>query len=219
MARAKDAVTPRIDAVVLTGLAEGLLADLETGADLDGLAFEGLELGGLDLERLVLDGCALTGCTADGARFDRARLLECVVTRLTAPTFRAAGATLRDVRITDTRIGAAELHDGEWQRVEIDGSRIDYLNLSGSELEDVRIADCTLGDLDLRGATVRRMSLTGCRIGTMSVAEARLTALDLRGCDLERIDGGRHLAGAILAEEQLPRFAPLLAEALGIVVA
>jgi uncharacterized protein YjbI with pentapeptide repeats len=219
MARAKDAVTPRIDPVVLRDLAEGLLADLEVGADLDGLAFEGLDLDGLDLERLVLDGCALTGCTADGARLDRARLLECIVTRLTAPTFRAAGAMLRDVHITDTRIGAAELYDGEWQRVGIEGSRIDYLNLAGSELEDVRITDCTIGDLDLRGAAVQRMSLTGCRIGTLAVAEARLTALDLRGCDLERIDGGRHLAGAILAEEQLPRFAPLLAEALGVVVA
>ena len=219
MARVKDAVTPRIDPVVLRDLAEGLLTDLEPGADLDGLAFEGLDLDGLDLERLVLDGCTVTGCTADGARLDRARLLECIVTRLTAPTFRAAGAMLRDVHITDTRIGAAELYDGEWQRVGIEGSRIDYLNLAGSELEDVRITDCTIGDLDLRGAAVQRMSLTGCRIGTLTVAEARLTALDLRGCDLERIDGGRHLAGAILAEEQLPRFAPLLAEALGVVVA
>jgi uncharacterized protein YjbI with pentapeptide repeats len=219
MARPKDAVTPRIDEVALTGLAEGLLADLEPGADLDGLAFDGLDLDGLDLPRLALDGCALTGCTADGARLDLARLLECVVTRLTAPSVRAAGATFRDVRITDTRIGAAELYDAEWQRVAIEGSRIDYLNLSGGDLEDVRLTDCTVGDLDLRGAGVRRMSLRGCRIGTLSVAEARLTALDLRDCDLERIDGGRHLAGAILAEEQLPRFAPLLAEALGVVVA
>jgi uncharacterized protein YjbI with pentapeptide repeats len=218
VARPKDTVTPRIDEVVLTGLAEGLLADLEPAANLDGLAFEGLDLDGRELERLVLDGCALTACTADGARLDRARVLGCAVTRLTAPSLRGAGATLRDVRIHDTRIGAAELFDGEWQRVALDGSRIDYLNLSGGDLEDVRFADCTIGDLDLRGATVRRMSLTGCRVGTLSVAEARLTALDLRGCDLERIDGARHLAGAILAEEQLPRFAALLAEALGVVV-
>jgi formate/nitrite transporter FocA (FNT family) len=31
--------------------------------------------------------------------------------------------------------------------------------------------------------------------------------------------GAAHLAGAILSEEQLPRFAPLLAEAVGVTVA
>lgn len=219
MARPKDAVTPRIDDVVLGDLAEGLRGDLEAGAALDGLRFTDLDLGSTDLERLVLEGCALLDCTADGARLDRARLLDCVATHLTAATLRAAGATLRDVRIERSRIGAAELFDGEWQRVVLETSRIDYLNLSGGRLEDVRITDCTIGDLDLRGCAVQRMALTGCRIGTLSLAGARLTALDLRGADLEALDGGAALAGSILAEEQLPRFAPLLAEALGIVVA
>jgi uncharacterized protein YjbI with pentapeptide repeats len=218
MARAKDAVTPRIDPVVLPDLAEGLLADLEVGADLDGLAFEGLDLDGLDLERLVLDGCALTGCTADGARLDRARLLECIVTRLTAPTFRAAGAMLRDVHISDSRIGAAELYDGEWQRVGIEGSRIDYLNLGGSTLSDVRFAHSTFGDVDLRGAAATRVAFPGCRIRTLSVKDARLDSVDLRGADIERIDGAANLAGAVIDEEQLLRLAPLLAQALAIVV-
>ncbi|MGN6741990.1 MAG: pentapeptide repeat-containing protein [Amnibacterium sp.] len=217
MARPKDAVTPRIDEVVLGPLADGVLGDLEAGAALDGLRFEGVELAG-DLERLVLEGCALEQCAAEGARLDRARLLDCVVTRLTAPTLRAALATLRDVRIEASRIGAAELFDGEWQRVVVEASRVDYLNLSGCRLEDVRLTDCTIGDLDLRGCTVQRMALSGCRIGTLSLAEARLTALDLRGAELEALDGAASLAGAMLAEEQLPRFAPLLAEALGIVV-
>jgi uncharacterized protein YjbI with pentapeptide repeats len=218
MVRRPDATTPRIEPVVLGELAEGLAGDLEAGANVDGLRFTGVALDGLGLERLVLDGCALDGCTAGDAHLDRARLLGCVVSRLTAPALRAAGAVLRDVHITGSRIGAAELFHPEWQRVAIDGSRIDYLNLSGGRLDDVAITDCTIGDLDLRGSTVQRMSLTGCRIGTLSLAEARLTALDLRGAELERIDGGSSLAGAILAEEQLPRFAALLAEALGIVV-
>jgi uncharacterized protein YjbI with pentapeptide repeats len=219
MVRSKDTIRPRIDEVVLDGLAEGLRGELRAGESLDGLRFADLELDGLDLERLVLDGCEIAGCTADDARLDRARLLECVVTRLGAPTLRAAGATFRDVRIADSRIGAAELFEAEWQRVAMEGSRIDYLNLSGGTLEDVRLTDCTIGDLDLRGCTVQRMALPGCRIGTLSVAEARLEALDLRGADLGGVDGARHLGGALVDDAQLLRLAPLLAEAIGIVVA
>ena len=47
---------------------------------------------------------------------------------------------------------------------------------------------------------------------------ARLEHLDLRGADLDRIDSATHLAGAIVSTDQLPRFAPLLAEALRIAV-
>ena len=80
----------------------------------------------------------------------------------------------------------------------------------------MRFTDCTIGDLDLRGATVRRTAFVGTRVRELSVHGARLEHLDLRGADLDRIDSARSLTGAIVSTDQLPRFAPLFAEALGV---
>ena len=78
--------------------------------------------------------------------------------------------------------------------------------------------DCTIGELDLRGGSAVRVALEGCRIGTLSVAESRLDALDLRGAELDRIDGVLGLRGAVVSGSQLPRLAPLFAEALGVTI-
>ena len=56
------------------------------------------------------------------------------------------------------------------------------------------------------------------RVRELSALDARIEHLDLRGADLDGVVGVRSLAGATISTDQLPRFAPLLADALGIVV-
>jgi uncharacterized protein YjbI with pentapeptide repeats len=218
MARTRDTRSPRLQPVVVPALVDGEVTELTAGAARDGERFADISLTGADLTDLVLDGCELTAVEVDGALLDGARLVDSVLDRLTASSVRAARSTWRDVRLGGSRIGAAEFFDAEWLRVEVSGSRIDYLNLSGADLTDVRFADCTIGDLDLRGAKAKRVDVPGCRIGTLSLKDAALDGVDLRGAEIDRIDGAAHLAGVVLDESQLLRFAPLLAEALGIVV-
>jgi uncharacterized protein YjbI with pentapeptide repeats len=184
------------------------------GARLDGERFVHLQLG--DLRGLVLDGCELVESTGDDVRLDGGRLLESVLDRLNVTTLTAKGSLWRDVRITGSRVGAAEWFDVEWRAVELIGCRIGYLNLAGGRLQDVRFTDCVLDELDLRAAEVRRVVLEGCRVGTLSVAEARLEHVDLTGAELGSVDRADGLRGAVLDDAQLAALAPLMADALGI---
>ena len=133
-------------------------------------------------------------------------------------TLRAARIMMRDVRLEGCRLGAAEWFDGGLTRLELVGCRIDYLGLADATLEDVRFVGCTIGDLDLRGATIRRTALVDSTVCELSMRGARTEHLDLRGADLDGIDDASGLAGTILSTDQLPRFAPLLAEALRVTI-
>jgi hypothetical protein len=74
-------------------------------------------------------------------------------------------------------------------------------------------------ELDLGGAEVTRLALPGCRVGVLDVSRARLTDLDLRGAEFSTITGVESLRGAIISEEQVAEFAPLLAATLGVRIA
>lgn len=219
MARGRDETTPRIDPLVLAGLTAGDPEALVAGAQRDGERFERVRLDVGDLSGLALDGCEVHDVQGDEVLLDGARLLESVLDRITVTALRAKGTVWRDVRVTGSRIGAAEWYDGDWRSVELIGCRIGYLNLAGSRLRDVRFTDCVLDELDLRAAEVRRAAFDGCRIGTLSVAEARLEHVDLSAAELAAVDRADGLRGAVLDPSQLTVLAPLLADALGIRVA
>jgi uncharacterized protein YjbI with pentapeptide repeats len=213
----RDATTPRLTPVLLPQLED---AHGFAGRDrLDALRLADVDASGAQLTGVVVDECLLQAVTLDDARLDGARIVDSVLDGVTATALRAARLTLRDVRIEHCRFGAAEWFEAGLSRVEFIGCRIDYLGLTDATLEDVWFVDCTVGDLDLRGATVRRTAVVGSRIRELSVHGARLEHLDLRGADLDGIDDAVGLSGAIVSTDQLARFAPLFAEALGLTVA
>jgi uncharacterized protein YjbI with pentapeptide repeats len=214
----RDAAAPRIVPVVLPELTEGSADDLVAGARIDGLRVRGVDAAGRGLQDLVVDESLLESVVLDGAVLDGARVVDSVLEAVTATAVRGARLVLRDVRLEGCRFGAAEWFEAELSRVELVGCRIDYLALADGRLEDVRLVDCTVGDLDLRGAAVRRVAVVDSRVRELSVRGARLEHLDLRGADLDGVDDPRGLAGAILSTDQLPRFAPLFAEALGVTI-
>jgi len=215
----RDTTAPRIGPLTLPGLQEGSREDLVGGARVDGLRIDGADASGAALHDLVVDESLLRAVVLDDAVLDGARIVDSVLESVTATALRGARMTLRDVRLDACRFGAAEWFESGLTRVELVGCRIDYLALADGALEDVRFTDCTIGDLDLRGATVRRVAVVGSRVRELSLRGARLEHLDLRGADLDGVDDPRALSGAILSIDQLPRFAPLLAEALGITIA
>ncbi|MBW4042413.1 MAG: pentapeptide repeat-containing protein [Acidobacteria bacterium] len=213
----RDATTPRLSPVVLPPLGD---ADgFEDRDRFDGLRLADVDASGVQLTGAVFDECLLQAVTLDDARLDGARIVDSVLDGVTATSLRAARLTSRDVRIEHCRLGAAEWFEADLRRVEFIGCRIDYLGLTDATLEDVRFIDCTIGDLDLRGATVRRTAIVASRVRELSVHGAHIEHLDLRGADLDGIDHASGLSGAIISTDQLPRFAPLFAEALGLTVA
>jgi uncharacterized protein YjbI with pentapeptide repeats len=215
VARRRDESTPRIDPLVLPALEPGDPGALAAAARLDGQRLEHVHLDD-DLRGLVLDGCEVSDALGDEVHLDGGRLLESVLDRLNITTLTAKGSVWRDVRVTGSRIGAAEWFDVEWRAIELIGCRIGYLNLAGARLQDVRFTDCVLDELYLRAAELRRATFEGCRIGTLSVAEARLEHVDLTGAELGGVDRADGLRGAMLDDPQLAVLAPLLADALGI---
>jgi uncharacterized protein YjbI with pentapeptide repeats len=215
MAR-RDPGAPRIDPVVLPALDAGERDALGPGVRVDATRFTGFDASGTSLAGAVVDECLLEDLRLDDAVLDGARIVDGVLDGVTATRLRGAGLALRDVRIEGCRFGAAEWFEAELDRVELVGCRIDYLALTDARLTDVRLTDCTVGDLDLRGATARRVAFVGSRVRELSVRDARLEHLDLRGAELDGVDDARSLAGAVISADQLPRFAPLLAESIGL---
>lgn len=191
-------VAPQAPDIAVSDLEDGTLTELFDGADLDRLRLRDLSgdeasLRGASIRETLLDQPALT-------------------------TLRAGRGHWKDVRVHAGRIGVLEVYDSEWRSVELEGSRLAYVNLRGADVADLALRECHVDELDLGEASLRRVSLAGSRIGRLGLRGARLESFDLRGATVEAIDGVESLRGAVLSPMQLMDLAPLLADALGIVV-
>lgn len=187
---------PRIDALP-ADLDDGDPAELTQNADLETVRFDGLSVTELDLRS--------------------ARLREVELDQVNLPVVRAARSQWRDVRVSG-RLGSVEAYEAQWRSVHFVGCKLSFVNLRGAELLDVAFTGCVVEELDLLDARARRVRLEDTRVGHLSLREGELRDVDLRGAALESIDGVRHLRGVTVSPGQLTLMAPLLAEALGILV-
>lgn len=210
---------PRLTPVRLAGLAEDPAPEFRRGERYDGVRYSRVAADGLELS-----GTEFVECEFDGASFHETQLRgasfrDCVLAEVYAPVFTAARSSLRDVEIRNPRWGSAELYEGGWQSVRVDGGKLDYLNLRGSKLVDVQISDCIINELDLGSSTATRVALKNCTVGSLDFSGARLTDFDLRGTDFRSLSGLDSLAGLVVDDYQLTLLAPLLAAQLGITLA
>ncbi|MBB3042897.1 pentapeptide repeat-containing protein [Nocardioides sp. LMS-CY] len=187
---------PRIDALP-ADLDDADPAELTRNAELETVRFAGLSVDELDLRS--------------------ARLREVELDQVNLPVVRAARGQWRDVRVSG-RLGSVEAYDAQWRSVHFVGCKLSFVNLRGAELLDVAFTGCVVEELDLLDARARRVRLEDTRVGHLSLREGELRDVDLRGAELESIDGVRHLRGVTVSSGQLTLMAPLLAEALGILV-
>jgi uncharacterized protein YjbI with pentapeptide repeats len=100
--------------------------------------------------------------------------------------------------------------------VAISGGKIDFLNLRGAKLTDVLVESAQITELDLGGFTGTRVAIRNCRIETIDFTRATCLDVDLRETTFSRVIGIQGMRGAILSEEQLAEFAPVMAGLLGI---
>lgn len=201
----------------LTNLTDA--AALAEGGPFDGLRFAGTSAEGVDLAGESFTECAFESLDAEGALWRGVRFSEVAFARVSAATWDAPRSVWRDVRVRDSRVGAAEFYGADLQRTGFDGCKLSYLNLRGSSLREVVFAGCVVDELDLGQATAAAVDFRDCTIGTLHVSHAKLTRVDLRGATLGEVHGLEHLRGAIISEQQCHDLAPLFAALHGVVVA
>jgi uncharacterized protein YjbI with pentapeptide repeats len=207
---------PRLDPVRLANLDDLDDADLLSGDHCEGRRYTNVQLDGLDLTGITFLECELLSIALNGTQLRGARFTDCRFEELYAPVFSAARSSWRDIELTRTRLGSAEVFDSALQSVHFNGGKLGYVNLRSSKLTDVLISDCIIDELDLSGARGVRVALQNCRIGTLDVTDAVLKDFDLRSSEFSMIRGVGGLKGATVDDYQLNLLAPILAEQLGI---
>lgn len=217
MAKRQSTTAPRIDPLVLRNLAEGDPADLQPGADLDGLRFERAVMP-RSLAGVTLLECEVTEVSEDRLELRGARMLESRVARCSAPSVSAHGSTWRDAELVESRIGALDLSESELRRVVVDGSKLGWVNLRGSNLQDVLFRNCTFDEIDFGGATTARVAFEGCVAEKLTLTQSKSTSLDLRGVEFHAIEGLEGLRGSLLGHEQVALLAETFATHFGATV-
>ena len=130
----------------------------------------------------------------------------------------ASRSILRDVVISDSRIGALDLSGSTLTRVVLRGCRIDYVNLRGSTITDVAVEGCHLDDLDLGQAKVTRLAVVDTEVATLTVHGASFTHADASTARIRLLAGLGSISGLALSESQVLQLAPALARHLGAIV-
>jgi uncharacterized protein YjbI with pentapeptide repeats len=191
---------------------------LEPGYDYDTVHFDKDEFEEPDASGARFLECAFTGVSFTDGRLRRSRFID---------------AWLKDARITLTDLAETQWVDTTFaggvvagvqafgarlNRVVFAGCKLDSVNFREAQLTDVTFADCLVRNVDFAGAKLRQTKFTGCQLTGTDFSRTSLDRVDLRGSELGLIVGPDPLRGAIISSGQLASIAPVLAEALGIVV-
>ena len=207
---------PVISPVVLPDLTDVAASEVRDGDQREAERYDVGAFAGVDLEFTSFSGCAFHRCDLERARLRGAHFAEVTLTELDVAELTAPRSSWRNMQVTGSRIGAAELYESNWRSVEIVGSKLGYLNARTAVWQDVIFRDCVIDELDLGSATISRLAFDGCEIRTLDVNRARCTDVDLRGAHLHAIKGLGGLAGSWITDHQLIELAPLLATHLKI---
>ena len=200
--------------VALPALSPGSAGSLREGGE--ALSFDDLTVDDLRADDVQLDRCRLTRCRLLGPRLRRAHLDACVLEGVQADVLDLADATLRDVAVRRSRIGALLAPGADLFRVSVESTRLDYVNLREASLSAVQFVDCRIGELDLGMARATQVRFRECQVERMVLTEATLSAFDLRGAPLALMDGVDRLRGSVVTPTQLMHLAAALATDMGI---
>jgi uncharacterized protein YjbI with pentapeptide repeats len=207
---------PRVDPLVLPELIDEDPAVLLGHRSYEAMRFADADVAGADLSGISLIECALSNWSAHETSLRSARLLQTRVERLNAPILSAGRIELRDVEISGSRVGSAELYDASMTQVVVSSSKLGWVNMRSTTLRDVLFRDCSFDELDLGGADIARVAFENCTAGSVALRGAKIAHLDLRGLDLRAIDGVEGLRGATISGEQLAVLGDMFAQHFGI---
>lgn len=209
---------PRIGALVLPDLDEADAARLSPGREYHGLRFASADLSARELPGIVFTECEFDDLQAHETKLLGARIIESRVQGANAPVLHAARTTWRDVRISDSRLGAVEMSDADLTSVLVSESKLSFVNLRGSRLRDVRFDRCVIDELDLGGADAERVAFTETTVRSLRLDRSTLRDVDLRGLDLSNVSGVEAMRGTVITFGQAADLTSAFARALGITV-
>lgn len=216
MSSAQGPAAPVVEYPDLPELDPGDVAELAAGERFDGVRFDGGTLADRDLSGVTLTECELLDVRLAEVQLRSARLAHTRVVGLDAPMLAVARSAWRSVHLERSRVGAAELYEGDLQAVTVSGSKLGWVNLRGAALRDVLVVDCAIDELDLSSATAERVAFRGCTVGTLTLGRARLRDVDLRGLEIGTVGGVDGMAGATISTEQAVALTDVFAGHLGV---
>lgn len=173
---------------------------------------------GLTWRGVSLLDCDVIWVDVADVRSEGSRLIECAVLDPVVERWAADESTWRQVRVADGRIGSLLLTGARVDDATLSGMRIGYLDLRSAAVTDLVVSNSRIDTLDLTGGQLTRATFRDCLIGEVLISHARLAEVDLRGAEIGHLEGVSGLRGTTIGSDQLLALAPLLAEALGVVV-
>jgi uncharacterized protein YjbI with pentapeptide repeats len=192
------------------------------------------ELGsGSDFDTVLFERADFDNPRAPGTRF-----LECAFRQVSITDGSLQRCGLRDVWARDLRLTGSNLAESSWHEVTMLGSalagvqvfgaelrdvifsgcKLDSVNFRASKLTGVTFDHCVLRNVDFAGASLTRCSFPGSQLTEVDLSKVTMDKTDLRGAELGLIIDTGSLRGAIISSAQLVLAAPVLAQALGIVI-
>jgi uncharacterized protein YjbI with pentapeptide repeats len=162
--------------------------------------------------------CAFTGVSVQGGRLRRCRFIDAWLKDVRFTLTDLAETQWSDATFAGGVVAGVQAFDARLDRVVFAGCKLDSVNLRAARLTGVTFTDCLLRDVDFSGAKLRQTTFAGCQLSGADFSKAELDRVDLRGSELGLIVGPQPLRGAIISSGQLGAIAPVLADALGIVV-
>lgn len=218
MAARRVSQFPELEPLRLPDLDVGSQTELVSRGSFELRRFAGIDVSDRDLSGTTFTECELSNWSADHTLFRGAQFVETRLDRMQAPVWAAPRLQLREVELTESRLGAAEMYDANFQSVLIDHCKLGWVNLRASELSNVVFRDCVIGELDLVDSRLRRVSFEHCHVESLHLGGATLEHVDLRGLEIGTISDPARLRGATLSSSQAAALTRVFAAHLGILV-
>jgi uncharacterized protein YjbI with pentapeptide repeats len=186
--------------------------------DFDTVLFEEAEFDAPDAPNSRFLECAFRQVSITGGRMQRSglRYVWARDLRLTGTTL--AESSWLEVTLIGSVLAGVQVFGSELRSVMFSGCKLDSVNFRASTLTRVTFENCVLRDVDFAGATLTGCSFPGSQLSRADFSKVTMEQTDLRGAELGLIIDTGSLRGATISSGQLAVVAPVLAEALGIIV-
>lgn len=201
-------------AAVLTGHA----GELDADGDYDTVLFEQADYDEPHAPDVRFLECAFRQVAVTGGKLTRAKLHTVWARDLRFTGTSLAESGWRDVTVLASSLAGTQIYGAVLRDVVFSGCKLDSVNFRFAKMTGVTFHNCVLRDVDFAGAELTRCAFPGSQLTRVDFTKLTMDRTDLRGAELGLIIDTTSLRGAILSSGQLALAAPVLAEALGIVI-
>lgn len=191
---------------------------LDGESDFDTVLFEQAEYDEPRAPDVRFLECALRQVSITGGRLTRARLHTVWSRDMRLTATNLAESNWQDVTVLSSSLAGVQVHGAVLRDVVFSGCKLDSVNFRFAKLTGVIFDHCVLRDVDFLGAELTRCAFPGSQLTRVDLSKVTMDQTDMRAAELGLVIDTDSLRGAIISSGQLALVAPVLAEALGIVI-